>query len=246
MKFLLAGFVALAGVAAQAQNRDSRYYEIKRVVVTEVRDVPNTRNRHLQDKVDNFTEGCENPVGPNVKPGGQQPTPTNPLDLVDVIVDKIINIGKKIWAIVDAGRPVVNLKYDTAHALPAGIKCWTDLEGWSAPQTKLYQAAYENGFGSTVVNYAFRVSFISGGSWKGQGDYITMATIQPTRVEVAWGFNFDAVATVPIVFNQGTRSAPIAGMQLVMNWQTRSPLKHIQEAESFFINGQGRLEHLKK
>lgn len=247
MKFLLTAAIMVTALSSQAQTRDSRYYQIKNVRVQEIPETRSGRDKFLNDTVGNFTEGCDSSeTGVNsgkLEPGSAEDT-TNPLDLLDVIVDKIINIGKKIWAIVDAGRPVVNLRVDTAHALPAGIKCWTELEGWSVPTTKLYQVAYENGFGATVVDYAFRVSFISGGSYKGQGEYLTMATIQPTRIHVSWGFKFDAVATIPMVFNQGTKTQPVAGMQMLMNWKVESPLDHLQQAEAFFVNGQGMLKHL--
>ncbi len=247
MKFLFSSLIVIGALSAQAQNRDSRYYEIKNVRIQEVQETRAGQSKFLHETADNFTEGCE-ATGSGLNSGDlvtQDPAnPVNPIDLLDVIVDKIINIGKKIWAIVDAGRPVVNLKVDVAHALPAGVRCWSDLEGWNAPTTKLYEVSYENGFGSTVVDYAFRVSFISGGSYKGQGEYITMATIQPTRVQVAWGFRFDATATIPMVFNQGTKSKPLAGMEMLMHWKVESPLTHIQEAEAFFVNGKGLLQHI--
>lgn len=232
-------------LAATAQAADARHYEIKKIVIRELKDTE--QMKFMSSKVDNFTEGCNATNTPNLKPvtPSNEANPLNPIDYIDVVVDKIINIGKKIWAIVDAGRPVVNIKVDTANALPAGVRCWDELEGWQAPTSKLYQIAYENGFGSEVVTYNFRVSFIGGGSYKGQGKYITLASVQPAKIDVAWGFRFDATATVPMVFNQGTKVDPLAGMQLAMNWQVRSPLQEIQQAENFFVNAAGTLQKMK-
>ncbi len=236
--FIIGSF--LTGTAHAAADVKSQY-EIKRVVITEVQD--NNAMKFMSEKTDNFTQGCDSATNPNVT------TPVNPvetpIDAIEVIVDRIINIGKKIWAIVEAGRPVVNVKVDTANALPSGVKCWDELEGWQAPTSKLYQVAYQNGFGSTVISYDFRVSFISGGSYKGQGQYITLASVQPANIYVSWGFKLDAVATVPMVFNQGTHVAPLAGMQLAMNWKVSSPITEIQQAENFFINGTGLLQKMK-
>ncbi len=248
MKQVAALLVATSALFAFKANAamDARQYQIKKVVIREIQD-PN-QMQVMSDKLGNFTAGCTAENTPNVAPTpvvSNDPNPANPLDTIDVIVDKIINIGKKIWAIVDAGRPVVNVKMDTANALPAGVRCWDELEGWQAPTSKLYQVSYENGFGADVVSYSFRVSFISGGSYKGQGKYLTLATVQPANIDVSWGFRFDANATVPMVFNQGTKANPVAGMQMAMNWQVTSPLSHIQQAESFFMNGNGDFKKLK-
>ena len=244
--FMALVILATSGLLASGAHAavDAKHYQIKRVVIKELADTD--KMKVMTDKVDNFTEGCSTTNAPNLSPiNPVDANPLNPIDYIDVVVDKIINIGKKIWAIVDAGRPVVNVKVDTANALPAGVRCWDELEGWQAPISKLYQMSYENGFGANVVTYNFRVSFISGGTYKGQGQYITLASVQPAKIDVAWGFNFDAVATVPMVFNQGTKVAPLAGMQLAMNWKINTVVQETQQAENFFINGAGTLQKLK-
>ena len=246
MKQLIAMVLAagsLLTATAHAAPIDANQYQIKKIVIKEIADTE--MSKFLTQKNDNFTEGFKDNSNPNVTPTTPVVDPLNPIDEIEVIVDKIINIGKKIWAIVEAGKPVVNVKVDTANALPAGIRCWDELEGWQAPTSKLYQMAYINGFGNAAVTYNFRVSFIAGGSYKGQGKYITLASVQPAKIDVAWGFRFDAAATVPMVFNQGTHVDPLAGMQLAMNWQVKSPLQEIQQAENFFVNGAGVLEKLK-
>jgi len=241
--FIVVLFPALFSTALAQQADLTRHYQIQEVTV---REVPHSQEARLGTMaVDNFTQGCtaESTSGLTGQPSDAV-DPIAAVDMIDVIVDKIINIGKKIWAIVEAGRPVVNIKVDTANALPAGVKCWDELEGWGAPASKVYQVSYKNGFGVSVVSYAFRVSFISGGSYKGQGKYITLATFQPSDIYVAWGFNLDATGTVPMVFNQGSKMDPIAGMQLNMDWKVTSPLTEIRQAESFFVNGQGEFKKL--
>ncbi len=168
----------------------------------------------------------------------------NPLDAVEAIVDQIINIGKKVWTVVEAGKPVVNLKLDTANALPRGISCWADLAGWTAPTTKVYQIDYKNLYGAKVVSFAYRVSFTANGNVNGVGKYITNASFQPAALSVAWGFEFDAEATIPSVLNQGTKEAPVAGMQMNMAWKVTSPLKHIISTDSYFVGGDNKIQRL--
>ncbi len=221
---------------------DPRHYEIKKIYIREIQDLE--RGAAADQAIDNLTQGCGQgvPTDPNII---DPIDPTNPIDTIDVIIDKIINLGERIWALVQAGKPVVSARGSSANALPTGVNCWNELEGWQMPQSKLYQVQFENGFGSIVVNYTFRVSFIHGGTYKGKGKYITLASIQPSQIDVGWGFKLDAVATVPIVINQGTVADPVAGMQLTMDWQVESSFKTIRRVENFFVNGVGQFQKLK-
>lgn len=168
----------------------------------------------------------------------------NPLDVINVAVDQIINIGKKIWNVVEAGKPVVNLQMDTANALPLGVTCWNDLSGWSIPQSKVYTVNYTNGLGMNVVSFAYRVTFTAKGNVNGIGQYITNATFMPANVHVAWGYNFAANAEVPSVFNQGTKEAPIAGMQMNMKWNVSTPVVNNITSQSYFVSGDNTLKEL--
>ena len=169
---------------------------------------------------------------------------TGVLDDVGVSLDKIINIGKKVWDIVAKGKPVVSLKTDVAHALPAGVTCWRDLTNWSMPQAKTYEVSYKNVYGFEVVHFSYRVVYTSGGSFKNTGKYLTQATIMPANVYVAWGFQLDALAEVPLVMNMGSVESPVAGMQLDMKWKVTSPLAESQMTESYAISGDGTFKSL--
>lgn len=168
----------------------------------------------------------------------------NPLTQLDIYLDQIINLGRKVWNIIEAGRPVVNVKMDVANALPRGLSCWNELSGWQIPQSKVYEVVYENGFGAEVVTFAYRVTFTAGGGMNGKGKYVTNATFMPASLNVSWGFTFNATAEIPSVFNMGTTDNPVAGMQMVMKWSVDTPVTHIEESETFFVSGDNKLVHL--
>ena len=251
---------------------DKAYYEIKKVTVTNVtakyHDFMDLYSQPVLSETcgsgsQNFrtvfsdtaaapTPSAPAPTAPAPKPttpAAPVPSPRsgtdlNPIDQVEVIVDQIINIGKKIWNIVEAGKPVVNVKFDTANALPRGVTCWADMSGWSIPQTQLYTVNYENGWGMTVVSFTYRLTFTGKGNVNGIGQYITNATFMPANIKVAWGFQFDATADIPSVFNQGTKENPLAGMQMNMNWRVRSAVTDIQQSETYFVSGDNSFKHL--
>ncbi|MGZ3775322.1 MAG: hypothetical protein ACXVCY_09250 [Pseudobdellovibrionaceae bacterium] len=234
---LLAMAVSL-GMASAAFATDKSYYEIKKVKVTDVTE-QYARAGLLNDYPAGLNQNCE-----VADKKVAEDNPTDPVKDIGVVVDEIINIGKKIFAIIEAGRPVVNLKFDNANALPKGLTCWSDLAGWKKPQSKVYNIQYFNGFNMTVVDFSYRVIFTAGGTYNGIGKYITNASFQPANLNVAWGFNFDASATIPSVFNTGSKAEPVAGMQMNMEWKVTNVATHIQHAESFYVSGDNTMEKL--
>ncbi len=237
-------FALTLGATTSAFAIDKAYYQLSKVTVTEIADDASADNSWAKRQV--LPENCASqlPLKPVRSNEPRLSNPAEALNVVEVVVDQIINIGKKIFAVIDAGRPVVNIKLDTANALPAGVTCWSDLSGWSMPKSKVYNVVYENGLGMSVVDFTYRVIFTSGGSVDGTGKYITNATFLPANLSVAWGFKFDAKGAIPSVFNMGSRQTPVAGMQMNLEWKVTSPVAHEQAVESFHVSGMNELVHL--
>ncbi len=162
----------------------------------------------------------------------------------EVIVDKILNIGKKIWDVVEKNRPVVNVRVDVAHGLPEGANHWQGLSGWQVPRAKVFRVTYKNLYGANVVDYTYRVIYSYGGNVQGKGKYLTQVTMVPGDLSVAWGYQFAARASVPNVMNVGTHLAPVAGMELLMHWSVDTSVKHHQATKSYFVKGDGQFTDL--
>jgi len=162
------------------------------------------------------------------------------LDALEVTIDQIINIGKKVWTIVDANKPVVTINQDNiAHAMPLGITSWSSLESWQAPVSRVYRMTYENLMGISVVDFSFRVVYTHGGSVKGKGRYLTNVSVVAADLDVIWGYNFDAKVSVPSVTNAGNETSPVAGMQLNIDWTIKTPLQHRQVSQAYYVRGDG-------
>lgn len=240
---ILSVLVLALGISSHALAVDEQYFQIKKVTVRDV--TPAFEKFDISDKVERLDK-CDSNAPLRIV-GSEKAAvqdPASALGAIEVFVDQIINIGKKIWAIVDAGRPVVNIRIDSANALPRGVTCWSDLAGWQAPQSKVYNVQYENSFGMVVIDYSYRVTFTAGGSVDGVGKYLTNATFMPANVEVAWGFDLAADAQVPSVFNMASKQDPVAGMQMNMHWTVKSPVSHMQATETFFVTGKNELSRL--
>jgi|GEM_PF-4172715 len=161
-----------------------------------------------------------------------------------IIIDQIINIGRQIWEIIQANRPQVNYKRDTASAVPTGVVDWTQLQGWSPPVSKAFRATYKNFLGNIVVDFPFRVLYTWGGNAMGKGKFLTNVTIAPKDLRVAWDFKFDASVEIASVTNAGTHDEPVGAIEIMIHWAANSSFKHMEGSESFYVRGDGQFNRV--
>ena len=156
------------------------------------------------------------------------------------VVDGIINIGQKMWDIIQKGKAVMNADFqNSASAIPKSVDCWDKLSNWKMPSVKRYSQSYKNGFGSEVVRFEFDVVYTHGGQYNSKGQYLMNVQVHPKRIHVAWGFNLDAKVNIPSIVNMGSEDDPVAGMQVDVNWQTSSAFVEHMDSASVFIQGNG-------
>jgi hypothetical protein len=186
------------------------------------------------------------PVGPVATPsdvpteggeGGEDPV---------VVIDKIINLGKKIWAIVEANKPVVDVKTGYATGLPQGITSPSQLAGWKPPKGTIYSLTAKNKYGSKVIDIQYQVLRTYGGQYKGKGRYLSTVAIQPLKVEVLWGYklNLDATVGDSSVTNAGTDEEPIAAMQPVVQWRISTVVKDSTGRAGYYLQGDGLFQEV--
>lgn len=171
---------------------------------------------------------------------GQTVKPTDEI----VVIDRIINLGKKIWKIVEENKPVVDVREDVASALPQGVQSWNELESWNMPQSKVYGVIYRNGFNKNIVKFYFRVIYTAGGTYESKGKYLSRVTVVPALLEVAWGYNVAVEGGVPAVANAGTKENPLAQAEILVRWNVKTVVKEARTTASFFVRGDGTFSRL--
>ncbi|MCX5785494.1 MAG: hypothetical protein NTX59_07380 [Elusimicrobia bacterium] len=251
MKKLLtisAAISALFASGAYAQTLDqAKYFTIDEnsVMITEVTDKGGT--------IPSPADLPMPPNGPVINPPMTDPgTPGTPgVGLGDIngvigTLDNIVNLAQKIWDIIQANAPVVNITVNYANAVPYGTSHWTQLQGWSKPATKKYAFSMKNGFGSQVVKVTYQVHYVYAGNFQGKGKFLTGVTIEPLNVEASWGYKVDLVAEVPdsTVANVGTSADPVASMQVKLRWKVHTAMKDITEEAIYYVQGDGLLEEI--
>lgn len=170
---------------------------------------------------------------------------SNPIDStigkVDLIVDKIINIGQKIWNVVEKGRPVANYSSVSANALPENATRWDQLESWNIPKSKVVNVVYKNVYGIEVIRFTYRIILLYGGSVGGVGKYIGYANVEPLEMTTAYMYTFNVKAAVEAVYNMGTKNNPLAGMLLNISWTVDTVLKKSTMTHTYALDGLGNI-----
>ncbi|MFZ3231339.1 MAG: hypothetical protein WA160_14110 [Pseudobdellovibrio sp.] len=165
------------------------------------------------------------------------------LDVADMALDKIINLGQKVWTVVEKGQPRMSYQNTVASALPENAKSWNDLENWKEPQTKVLSVAYKNFYGVEVVRFTYRIILVAGGDVNGVGSYIGYAAVEPIKMTTAYLYTFNAEAAVMNISNKGTHANPLAGMVLTVRWNVSTLVKKTLGSHTFFLDGTGRIDN---
>ncbi len=156
---------------------------------------------------------------------------------IGIIIDVIVNLGKKLWAFVEANKPVVDIKHSYANALPKGVISSDTLQGFSEVQFRSLRYSGKNGFGNNVFDVTYTLVHRYGGNYDGEGSYLENVTVLPQKVEVLWGYNLsmsvDSISTV----NVGTKKAPVASLLMQVNTKVSTVIKSSETHNVFSFRG---------
>jgi len=161
-----------------------------------------------------------------------------------LVVDKLMALGKKIWTVVEAGKPVVNARFKPISVLPylaESNMSFLKMSNWSIPKTQTYEVIYKNLYGVTMVNFTFMITFQHDGTFKGVGKYLTGVNIIPSNISVAWGYKFDCKSELMAISNMGTMENPVAAATIQLDYTTSTPIKESRSSILFHVIGDGRI-----
>lgn len=165
---------------------------------------------------------------------------------VIMMTKQLIALGKEIYEIIEAGKPVVNVDSTPVSVLPRDEKGdYVDamyLSNWKMPKVKKFRVEARNYLGMTPVSFEFMMIFTPGGKYNGKGAYLTGTQIKPTTVDVSWGYSVDATFKVQSIVNQGSVESPVAGAVLMIDYTIKTVLKESRNTRTFFVNGNGQAQ----
>jgi len=154
-----------------------------------------------------------------------------------VAIEKIVNLAQKIWKIIEDNKPVVDVKYMYANAVPKGVPSTEELEGFSPIQYRSFRHYGKNGFGATVYDLTYTILHRYNGSYRGKGRYLDAVTVLPHKVEVLWGYKMnysvDRVSTV----NVGDSEKPVASILMELGFKVATVIKESQFRQVYEFRG---------
>jgi len=155
------------------------------------------------------------------------------------ILSDIINVGSRIWKIIEKNKAVVDIKTTSANAFPKGISHWTELTGWRPPEATLYEYTAKNFWGKEVIKVRYQVHRMVGGSLNGKGHFLNYVTIEPLAVTAAYGYKLHLDAEIPSVANVGPNDDPIAAMVATIKWTVNTTLNTHEGTTVYYLQGDG-------
>ncbi len=166
-----------------------------------------------------------------------------------MVIDNIIAIGKKIWPIIEAGKPVVKSNMVKAiTVIPSDNKdpkvTLTGMANWSVPEAQRFTVIFKNKLGMEVVNFDFTVYFQHSGTYNGKGKYLTSVTTEASRVWAAWGFDLDVNSELISIANVGTQKNPVASAILRIGLKVDGVINEVQTSYSLYLDGRGNVKPL--
>lgn len=236
MNFKIKSVLALCSLVTALNlahaNYDKDYLTIKSVKVEEISDSSSkTKTIYERDVVD----------------AAQLANGTQNLGEVIATANEIVALGERIYTLVDKGRPTNRLDYSPISILPkvnGVVADILDTEGWRAPVKRSYRIAWKNLYGMEVVIFKYSVIYSYGGTYNGKGAYLTAAQIIPDYSSVSFGFNFAASMKLVGLQNHGTKSSPIAGAVIQLEYTVNNILQSDTYSDTFHITGQGSFKSL--
>ncbi len=230
----------------KAAKIDENYYQLAapETEVTVLDELDNTEQLqsvqqymealNLQDIKDSLVN-----VKPSQKPFMSPEVTDDPLSIFQAVL--------KIWDIVQANKPVVNVQNKFTSALPEIAKDhWEKLVGWKPERAFSVHTTYHNLYQVKVVDLEYQVKLLYGGNVGGKGLYVASARVVPININVSWGFSLDVNVNVPAVFNAGSADNPLAAVQLDVNWTVKSVLKSDTTTETYQVQGDGLMKDTKR
>ncbi len=177
--------------------------------------------------------------GGTTPPGGYTAPPSGPVSLGD-----LITIGQKVWDFIVSNKPNATYQSFKSSVVPSGITSWTQLRGWSRPIAKVYRVEFTNVFGRPAGSFDYRITFISGGNYRGKGKYIGQISFVPANIRLGTDRTLDVKAELLDPLNFGTEEDPIAGAELQITWSSPTTVRYQMNSVELFLYGTGEIQNL--
>lgn len=239
---IFAGFLSFSTIStatADVFNYDDDFYRIGSVEIQEVQtdSFGHETYETIEEKSFNGRNGRNGGILDQIDAGGR----------VIAMGKDLVALGESIYQLVIKGKPNTKTSYAPISVIPKVNGQPADVfetEGWSAPVKRTYEIKYRNLYNIAVIQFQYSVMYSYRGTYNGTGAYLTAVQVIPERVKAMFGWDFEATMKLGGLQNQGTRTNPVAGATIMIEYTAKSVMNSISQVNSFFITGKGGFKKL--
>lgn len=237
MKHIFAGILSFATLISMAQAND--HLKIQSVEISEEMLMLDGSKftSVMTETVSDSEDERKLDVVPGVSTAGE---------VIQVARD-LVALGEEVYVLVQKGKPNLTTQYAPVSVLPreAGRAVDAfDLEGWKMPISKTVTVNFKNIYGIAMAGVEYKLVFSYGGKYNGKGAYITNAQIIPSKAHAYYGVDFDVKMRLSGLTNHGTRTNPVAGAMLHIQYKATTVLSNIERSDTYQITGRGQVVKL--
>ena len=199
-----------------------------------------------------------------IAPDPEKPDPTDP-DPTDPPVDTfppdrieqagrvitaakdVVALGEAIYELLNKGRPKITTEYAPISVVPRDpttkeIVDPFELEGFSMPVEKKFNAKIKNRMGQDVVNFNYKLMYAYGGSYNGTGKYLTGIIIVPGSIFAKKGWIVDSSMKLSGIMNHGSKADPVAGAVINIKYSINSMFQAFERNDTIHVTGRGEMK----
>jgi len=150
-------------------------------------------------------------------------------------------IGKALWDIVHVNKPVQNITYDYAGAVPKEVgDNWMSMGPWKNAQTSTFRFTVKDPIGIKLSEFEWIYTWKYGAKYNNTGSYLSLAGIKVNHV---FTHSFQSISVQARAFdpvNYGEIDEPIAGLDLEVMFTHKSPFFTRQYGCHLNVRGDGK------
>ena len=152
-------------------------------------------------------------------------------------INEIVNLGEKIWKLIEKNKPVLNTKNAYANAVPRGVKSPEELENFTPMQYKSFRKYAKNQFGGIAFDLTYVLAHRYNGQLKGAGRFLDAVTVLPHKVDVLWGYTVNFGVTRVSTANLGSEKEAIGAVVMELDFNVSTILKASQYKNLYEFRG---------
>lgn len=247
MKFSLLAITLGLSLNLVHARVDMREYEVGSLTVEEITPV-RTPSKDIAETTAGSGSGGETPP--------EEPVPEDTTIRPDRIeqtgriittAKDVVALGEAIYELLNKGRPKITTEYAPISVVPRDptskeIIDPFELEGFSMPTERRFNAKVKNKVGQEVVNFNYKLMYSYGGSYNGKGKYLTGVIIVPGNIRAKRGWIVDSSMKLSGIMNHGTKDSPVAGAVLNIKYAIHSMFQAFERNDTIHITGKGEMK----